>query len=226
MNKWGSFDVGILMFVFVIVMCISVVFWLLVGSNFVVIESFFCLVNLMVLFKRFVRICWIWLGFEFIFDLLIFDKFIIIFSFFFCVKCVIDWVVFLINFFILNLMDLISSLFVFILEKFKILLIRVSRELVFEFVMLMCCDCLVVRLFFLSRFSIFIMLFIGVLILWFIFVRNLDFNFVVFLVCFSVFFKLLVWVFNEVVFFEICCFNVWIKCFCLVIFVCCKWVFK
>lgn len=166
------------------------VFLGLEGWRLVVILILLCLVNLMVLFSRLVIIWWSWFGFVFIVEIWMVEILMIIFMFFFWVICVIDCMRFFIRFWMLMFKYLSLSLLVLIFEKFKILLMRFNRVLVLVFVIFICWVCLFVKFVFLSSVNMLMMLFIGVFILWFMLVRNLDLSLVVFLVLFIVFFKL------------------------------------
>lgn len=142
----------------------------------------------MVLFIKLVKICCSWFGLFLIWDCLILVRFNISFKFFFWVFIVMDLVNLFNNLCKLKFSFFSLSLLAFILEKFNILLSKFNRDFVLVFVIVILCVWLVFRLGCNNKFNIFSILFMGVLILWFIVVRNL---FLVWLVVFVVFFVLM-----------------------------------
>lgn len=150
----------------------------------VLIVIFFFFVNLMVLFNRLIRIC-------LIFSLLVMKVFFLIFFvfiesliFFLWVSCVNIGICFFMVLVRLVGDFLNDMLLELILEKFNILFMMLSNEFVFFIVIEVCFSWVEFSEELISVLSMFCILWIGVFILWFIFVRNLFCVFKVFFVIF------------------------------------------
>lgn len=146
-------------------------------------------VNLRVLFSKLLRIC-------FILNILLISFFgngVILrinFNFLLCVDFVMRVIIFFNSLLGENGWLLICSLLVLILEKFKMLFIIVSRLFVVVLMICICFCCLVGKVVLVNLWLNFKIVFSGVLILWFILVRNCDLILLVFMVFLWVIFSL------------------------------------
>lgn len=178
------FIILILVFIMLNVKLNLLLCWVILIFNVIL----FCFVNLIVLLSKLISICFkCVLFFKKMVFLLLGFVLILNWIFLLCVcfknRC---WSLFNILFNLIG-WDFSLILEVFILFKFKILLIIINKFELEDWIIVSIFVCFVVSVVLFNCWVIFKILFIGVFILWFILVRNFDF---IFVVCFVIFFVL------------------------------------
>lgn len=169
---------------------------LLINLILIIIELL--LVNLIVLLMRFKSICCSFCVFFKIFC----GRFLVIFVNSLILFCVV-WVCWLLMIFWISCFGLKCVMwmlfwFVFMCEMFKMLFMWCSKSLVEVLMVVIRCNCFLLCIDFCRRVEVLRILFSGVLVLWFIIVRRLDFVFLLVLVLLwvlcSVFCEFILWV--------------------------------